>query len=267
MTPNDKHLILMPAYNPGPILEQTVRSTLEVWGSLWVVVDGSTDGSEAPLRKIEREEPGFRLMVNRENRGKGAAVLQGATVALREGFSHALVMDCDGQHPVESIKRFMEISMRSPESMILGQPVFGSEAPLERLMGRRISVGLARIEVMGPWVGDPLFGFRVYPLKRLVEVLARPGRGRRYDFDHETVVRLHWQGVPALKVSARCRYLEDAEGGVSHFHYVRDNLRFAWLHMRLLSEWFVRLPRSFRRRDPGPAIETFESSNTAGNSK
>lgn len=267
MTPNDSHLILMPAYNPGPILEQTVRGTLAVWGSLWVLVDGSTDGSEVPLREIEREEPGFRLIVTRENRGKGAAILRGAKAALREGFSHALVMDCDGQHPVESVREFMEISMRSPGAMILGQPVFGSEAPKERLMGRQISVGLARIEVMGPWVGDPLFGFRVYPLKQLVEVLARPGQGRRYDFDHEAVVRLHWHGVPGLKVPARCRYLNDGDGGVSHFHYVRDNLRFAWLHMRLLPEWLLRLPRFLRRRDPCSTMEKFESSETAGNSR
>jgi len=267
MAPNDTHLILMPAYNPGPVLEQTVRNTLGVWGSLWVVVDGSTDGSQAPLRAIEREEPGFRLMVNRDNQGKGAAVLDGAKAALREGFSHALVMDCDGQHPCESIEETMETSMRSPEAMVLGQPVFGPEAPKERLWGRQISVGLARIEVMGPWVGDPLFGFRVYPLDRLVEVLAKPGRGRRFDFDHEAVVRLHWDGVPALKVSARCRYLAGAEGGVSHFHYFRDNLRFVWLHMRLLSEWLIRLPRLLGRHGRMSEVGAFESSKAAGNSK
>lgn len=267
MIRQDTHLILMPAYNPGAVLERTVRRVMETRETLWVIVDGSTDGSEAPLRAIENEMPGFRLIVNREHQGKGAAVLNGATEALREGYTHALIMDCDGQHPVDSIGPFMDISRQTPEAMVLGQPVFGPDVPKGRLLGRQISIGLARIEVMGPWVGDPLFGFRVYPLERLIAVLAKPGRGRRFDFDHEAVIRLHWSGVPALKVPARCRYLNRGDGGVSHFNYVRDNLRLGWLHLRLLSGWFVRLPKLLRSRESGTIEKVFETPKISQDSK
>jgi len=267
MKSDDTHTIIMPAYNPGPILEQTVREVLNIWDSLWVIVDGSNDGSETPLRIIEADHPGFRLIVNQENKGKGAAVLAGAAEAIREGFSHALVMDCDGQHPVGSIEEFIEISRQNPEAMVLGQPIFGPEAPKERLLGRQISIGLAWIEVMGAWVGDPLFGFRVYPLSELYDVLTRPGRGRGYDFDHEAVVRLHWHGVPALKLSARCRYLERKDGGVSHFHYVRDNIGLVWLHMRLLSEWLLRLPKLLGDRSSKVTIKSRPPSKASRISK
>jgi len=33
---------------------------------------------------------------------------------------------------------------------------------------------------------------------------------------------------------APCRYLSKADGGVSHFHYVRDNVKMVWLHARLI---------------------------------
>jgi hypothetical protein len=42
--------------------------------------------------------------------------------------------------------------------------------------------------------------------------------------------------MPARNLPAPCRYLTKAEGGVSHFHYVRDNLKMAGLHIRLLLE-------------------------------
>jgi hypothetical protein len=95
---------------------------------------------------------------------------------------------------------------------------------------------MVRLEVLGGAIGDPLFGFRVYPLGPLVEVMEKITWARRYDFDPEAAVRLVWRGVPTLNVPACCRYLSREEGGVSHFHYWRDNLRMVWLHTRLITE-------------------------------
>jgi glycosyltransferase involved in cell wall biosynthesis len=238
----------MPSYNPGPVLERTVREVLSVCPELWVVIDGSTDGSEKQLEAFESSHPFFRLIRCANNRGKGAAVLHGADLALKAGYTHALVMDCDGQHPSGRIEAFIDASRRHPESMVLGQPVFGPEAPRERLWGRQLSVAVARLEVLGPWIGDPLFGFRVYPLDPLLRVLRKEGRGRRYDFDHEAAVRLFWAGTPAVRMPAVCRYLEPGEGGVSHFSYLRDNTRLVLLHFRLLPGWLFRLPSLIIRR-------------------
>jgi hypothetical protein len=77
-----------------------------------------------------------------------------------------------------------------------------------------------------------------------------PGRGgRRYDFDTEAAVRLGWAGVPPLNVAAPVRYFSRAEGGVSHFHYLRDNLTLVWMHTRLIVELlFRRWPALLRHR-------------------
>lgn len=243
-----RHLVIMPAYNPGPVLGPTVRAVLSVWPDLWVVVDGSTDGSEKEIEDLLSSHPSLRIIHCAENRGKGSAILHGARLALEAGFTHALVMDCDGQHPPERIESFMETSRQHPGSMILGQPVFGPEVPLERLWGRKISVGLAWLEVLGPWLGDPLFGFRVFPLAALTRALRKAGRGRRYDFDLEAAVRLFWAGTPAIKLEAPCHYLSPEDGGVSHFNYVRDNIRFVGLHLRLIVGWGGRIPSLLTRR-------------------
>ena len=39
------HLVLIPSYNPGPQVLETVRQARAQWTPVWVVVDGSTDGS------------------------------------------------------------------------------------------------------------------------------------------------------------------------------------------------------------------------------
>ena len=45
---------------------------------------------------------------------------------------------------------------------------------------------------------------------------------------------MFWAGVPTLNLPAPCRYFAKDEGGVSHFNYLRDNLKLIWLHTRLI---------------------------------
>ncbi|HTX65710.1 MAG TPA: glycosyltransferase [Opitutaceae bacterium] len=252
MTPSGTHLVIIPAYNPGVRFAATVADALEQWRPVLVVIDGSTDGSAAPLLERARQDPDLRVLVLPRNRGKGAAVLAGAQAAVAQGFTHALLLDADGQHPAASIREFMAASAARPEAMILGRPVFGPDAPTERRLGRKISVALVHGETLGRSIADPLCGFRVLPLRPLLAALGRRRGGRRYDFDTESVVRLHWAGVPAVNLPAPVRYFPRAAGGVSHFRYGRDNLRLAWMHTRLITELLVRVLTG-RRRPRAPA--------------
>jgi glycosyltransferase involved in cell wall biosynthesis len=54
-------LVLIPSYNPGPKVFDTVRAALEQWTPVWVVVDGSTDGSAAALQEMAASQPGLRV--------------------------------------------------------------------------------------------------------------------------------------------------------------------------------------------------------------
>ena len=249
MTVSTTHLVLLPSYNTGPRLREVVAEVLRHWQPVWVVIDGSTDGSDHPLRELAKAEPRLRVIVLPRNSGKGAAVLAGARAAREQGFTHALVMDADGQHPAASIAEFMAASRAQPDALVLGRPVFPANIPAERRHGRKLSIGLVHFELGGRGVADPLFGFRVYPLAPLLAELGPRRGGRRYDFDTEAAVRLCWAGVPPLNLAAPVRYFSRTEGGVSHFHYVRDNATLVWMHTRLISElllwrwWGVRGPR------------------------
>jgi glycosyltransferase involved in cell wall biosynthesis len=243
-----RHLVLIPSYNTGAILLETVRGARGAWAPVWVVIDGSTDGSEALLRQALRDDPEFRLLVLPGNRGKGAAVLAGLREAAAAGFTHALVMDADGQHPAAAIGSFMAASAAAPAALILGRPVFGPEAPQLRVRGRRISNWWANLETLGAGIGDSLFGFRVYPIAPLLRVMQRSRRMRRFDFDPEAAVRLAWAGLPLVNIPAPVRYLRADEGGVSHFSYGRDNVLLTWMHIRLVFGMLARLPMLIARR-------------------
>ncbi|WP_207538024.1 glycosyltransferase family 2 protein [Sabulicella rubraurantiaca] len=247
MTPDPHRLVLIPSYNSGPHLAATVREARAAWAPVWVVVDGSTDGSEAPVEEMARTDPGLRVLRLPRNSGKGAAVQHGLREAAKAGFTHALTMDSDGQHPAGHIAAFMEASAQAPEAMILGVPVFGAEAPALRVKGRRVSNAWTRLETLGA-VADSLFGFRVYPIAKLLAVMERNPWMRRFDFDPEAAVRLAWAGVPAVNLPAPVRYLAATEGGVSHFRYGRDNALLTFMHARLVLGMVPRLPVLLLRR-------------------
>ena len=242
------HLVLIPSYNPGPQVLQTVRTARAQWTPVWVVVDGSTDGTRESLQALAAADAGLRVIVLPQNRGKGAAVLAGITEAAAAGYTHALTMDSDGQHPAELIPAFMATSQAEPGAMVLGKPVFGPEAPALRVKGRMVSNGWANLETLWMGVGDSLYGFRVYPIVPLMRIMRRNRFMRRFDFDPEAVVRLCWAGVRPINLDAPVRYLSAEEGGVSHFKYLRDNALLTWMHTRLFIGFVLRLPLLLGRR-------------------
>ena len=244
MIPSRTHLVLIPSYNTGTILAATLAAARVAWAPVWLVIDGSTDGSADALP----EGAGLRVITLPRNAGKGAAVLAGLLQAGQEGFTHALVMDADGQHPAEQIAPFMAASREAPQAMVLGVPIFGPEAPLLRVRGRRISNGWANLETLWSGIGDSLFGFRVYPIGPLLRIMRRQRGMRRFDFDPAAAVRLSWAGVPAVNLPARVRYIAPAAGGVSHFRYGRDNWLLTRMHARLFLGFLLRLPILLARK-------------------
>lgn len=242
------HLVLIPSYNPGAQVVDTVRQARAQWNPVWVVVDGSTDGTGQQLQQMARGDPGLRVIVLPHNQGKGAAVLEGISQAAKAGFTHALTMDSDGQHPADSIPAFMAASLDRPGVMVLGKPVFGADAPALRVYGRKVSNGWANLETLWMGIGDSLCGFRVYPIAPLIAIMRGNRFMRRFDFDPEAVVRLCWSGVRPFNMDAQVRYLSTAEGGVSHFRYLRDNTLLTWMHTRLLLGFLMRLPLLALRR-------------------
>jgi glycosyltransferase involved in cell wall biosynthesis len=242
------HLVVIPSYNTGRAVYETVRAARAAWSPVWVVVDGSDDGTADALRALAADDPGLRVDVLERNRGKGSAVLHALEAARAAGFSHALTMDADGQHPADLIAEFMRESMAHPDAMVLGRPVFDASAPLLRVRGRRVSNWWTNLETLGAGIDDSLYGFRVYPIGPLVDVMRGQRWMRRFDFDTEAVVRLAWRGMRPINVAAPVRYLRPEEGGVSHFRYGRDNALLSWMHLRLMAGFVFRLPTLLLRR-------------------
>ena len=241
-TTSTTHIVLIPSYNTGAALCPTVRAAREQWSPVWVVIDGSTDGSEAELLRMAQDDPGLRVIVLERNQGKGAAVLSGLREATCLGFTHVLTMDSDGQHPPGKIPEFMAASQADATALVLGVPVFDASAPALRVYGRKVSNWWANLETLWQGIGDSLYGFRVYPAHLLMDVMENSYWMRHFDFDPEAAVRLCWRGAHPVNIQAPVKYFNPEDGGVSHFNYLRDNLLLTGMHLRLFAGFIIRLP-------------------------
>lgn len=239
---SNSHLVLIPSYNTGQLLKITVAEALQQWLPVWVIIDGSNDGSEALLKPLQLQYPeNLTVSVLTENKGKGAAILEGILQAREQGFTHVLTMDADYQHPADFIPKFMQSSMDRPEAMILGEPQFDDSAPMIRVKGRQISNWWANLETRGWGIHDSLFGMRIYPIADLIAAMQSTRWARRFDFEPEIAVRMAWRDVPVINILTPVRYIPKEEGGVSQFKYGRDNILLTGMHIRLFVGFILRL--------------------------
>jgi glycosyltransferase involved in cell wall biosynthesis len=228
---------IIPTYdNPRTIGEVVERVRAHV-ADVVVVDDGSTEANRAVVQALA-DGGKCQVVMRPRNRGKGAAVKTGLAWAHEHGFTYALQIDADLQHDASDIPELVGAIDPARDTLVLGQPTFDASAPALRRRARKISVFWVAVETLSRKIGDPLCGFRVYPVAAALRVRAR---GDAMDFDAEIAVRLAWAGVHVVHVPTAVIYLSGADGGVSHYRGFTDTMLISLAHSRLCIEGLLRL--------------------------
>lgn len=210
-----------------------------------VVDDGSDPANLEQLKTAIARHDSITLLQHFSNRGKGAAVLSGCHHARVLGFTHVIQIDADGQHEPADVSRFIAASQVKPTAIISGYPIFDDSVPRVRKYGRRITTFWVMLETLSLQIRDALCGYRVYPLDTVEQLIDRFHIGVHMEFDTDIMVKAVWSNVPIAFVDTQVQYID---GGTSHFHYLRDNLRLIRLHTGLLVQSVLQLPGSLVRR-------------------
>ncbi len=229
---------IIPTYDNPQTLEEVVTRVRAHIADIVVVDDGSAEPAKAVLTRLA-EAGQCHAVFRPENGGKGAAVKTGLAWAHEHGFAYALQIDADLQHDTDDIPKLIA-ALGEPvaDTAVLAQPVFDASAPKGRLRARKITVFFAMVETLGRKVGDPLCGYRIYPVEAALAVKAR---GNAMDFDPEIAVRLVWAGVKVIHVPTPVIYRSAEAGGVSHYRGWTDTLLIAGAHFWLCTEGVLRI--------------------------
>ena len=232
--------VVVPHYNHIDSLERFLPNLLGLNLPLIVVDDGSTAQNKSRLQALLCDKPSCHLVEHELNQGKGAAMLTGAKLAEQQNFTHMFQIDADGQHDVTDVARFAEYSREHPSHIVSGAPIFDESAPKARLYGRKVTDFWVAIETLSVGIKDSLCGFRIYPLKEFLQVHSKYSIGERMQVDTDVIVKSAWSGIPIHFIDTKVIYNQE---NVSHFHYLRDNLRLIWLHIKFMLGMLLHCPK------------------------
>lgn len=224
---------LIPVYNNADTIAQVIeRCRTVIEPDILVVSDGSTDGSDILAR-----EAGAWVEKIETNQGKGHAIRHGLRVAQKEGYTHAIVLDADGQHQPEEIPHLIDATWNFPERIWIGvRRMSKKSTPASSRRGRAISNFWTTVD---GWqrCRDAQSGFRVYPIE---ETLALGCREQGFTFEMEVLIRAAWAGLRFGHLEVNVVYPEGKR--VSHFDKKKDNLRFTWLSFRMFCQMLLKSP-------------------------
>jgi glycosyltransferase involved in cell wall biosynthesis len=224
--------ILIPVYNHADGVVAVIERARELGMPVWVVDDGSTDGTSERLKMVS----GITLLRHEKNLGKGAAILTGFE-AIRGHADWAITLDADGQHDPLDIPGMILAIPPGDRPIIIGkrEGMVGSDVPWTSRFGRKFSNFWVRA-AGGPHLSDTQSGMRIYPLP---EALQLGVRARRFQFEVEILVRARWQGVPVCETPVGVSYTP-GRARVSHFRPFVDFCRNTGTFTRLIVHRMIR---------------------------
>lgn len=162
-----KIMVVVPAYNEGPVLLQVIDS-LSGAGLTVIVVD---DGSDEPLERMIRECP--VILINHQvNLGQGAAIQTGLCYAKRYDPDIVITFDADGQHDINDIPSMITPVLNGSADIVLGSR-FMEQTTVDIPPVRKALLYTARfIESLfsGIKLTDAHNGFRVFGRKAIEKI-------------------------------------------------------------------------------------------------
>lgn len=217
-----KFCVIIPCYNHSDTLGKVLD---EIGGKTPVIVvdDGSNPPVSVPLS-------GIYLLRNEKNKGKAAALKSGFKLAAELGFTHAITLDSDGQHPPRFIGDFIRKASENENNIILGIRNFDEPGvPAARKFMNKLSNICMWCET-GVRIADTQCGYRCYPLAKL-EKLNIPREG--FVFEVELLVKAAWANIKFSEVKIPAIYSLETLSK-SHYRPLVDTAKFTFMNIRLL---------------------------------
>lgn len=220
---------VIPTYQNAKTLLKVVADVHRVVDTVFVVDDGSNDGTAALLDKATGNERPEKVLTHPKNCGKGAALKTGLTYARQQGFRYAVTVDADGQHRADDIPALLKAVEEEPDALAIGSRGLKHEnMPAKSTFANRFSNFWFALQTLQR-LPDTQSGLRVYPLRRLHGLRWMSAR---YEAELTLLVFSAWAGVKLLPVPVSV-YYPPRDQRVTHFRPGRDFTRISVLNTLL----------------------------------
>jgi len=243
--------LVIPAYNEEKLIVPTLQSVPELIDNIYVVDDGSKDGTCDRVRQQALADPRVQLIEHGHNQGVGQAIISGYLQSSQDCCDIAVVAGGDHQMPLEQIPDLLDPIIDGKAEYTKGNRFLMLDAGLEDMPWSRV-VGNALISIMtkvssGYYkVYDVVDGFTAIS-KRAIDLVRWEHAWKGYGYPMDFLVRLNAYGLRVKDVPRRAIYLEGERQ--SQIRGVRYAVRVAPM---LVQRFFWRLVTKYLVRDFHP---------------
>ncbi len=216
-------VVVLPACNEEAHIGSIISSCRVLSAEVWVIDDGSTDGTGDKARKA-----GARVITHEQNLGKGMAIRTAFTAFTQSDHEYLILMDADGQHDPAYIPALIERVRESKAGIVIGNRMLSKvKMPwVRRWTNQVMSWMISRLA--GQTIPDSQCGYRL--VSRSFAERFRPTTCR-FDLESEMLIQAGRLGFKIQSVPISTIY----EGQSSHIRIAGDTLRF----LRLLVRYFT----------------------------
>jgi len=208
---------LIPAFNEASSIAQVVRGLQHSLSQVFVVDDGSSDGTAEKAR-----EAGATVIELANNTGKGSAIRAGLERVLKDEFTHIVLLDGDMQHLPQEASRLLDAARLTGADLVLGERQFSKDRmPTSRYYANRLGSAVLSWFV-GANVTDTQCGFRVFRTDALRRLrLTACG----YEIETEMLIKVRRRSGLVTSVPVTAVYT----GQISKLRPIRDTTRTCFL--------------------------------------
>jgi len=193
--------VVIAAFNEATRIGRVLDELLPTARQVVVVDDGSGDATGAEI--LSR---GAWLVTHSVNLGQGAALQTGISFALKQGASHVVTFDADGQHTPDDLPRLIAALSEQGADFALGSRFLGvaEGIPLSRKILLRAAILFTRV-LSGVSLSDTHNGLRAMT-RRGAEAIHLSFN--RMEHASEIIEQVSRSGLRYVEVPVRIRYTE-----------------------------------------------------------
>jgi len=182
--------IVIPCYNEGRMIAETIASVREWLPNVVAVDDGSSDNTADQARCA-----GAQVLRHPINLGQGAALVTGIRYALLQNADFIVTFDADGQHRPQDIQVLLRTAQEKNADVVLGSRFLGSadNMPWSRRLLLRAATAYIRL-LSGLELTDAHNGLRLFSRKAAGQLRMKQNR-----MAHASEI-LEWLGGSGLRV-------------------------------------------------------------------
>ena len=243
--------VVVPAYQEEELLPSTLGGIPEFVDRIYVVDDGSPDGTVERARAAAAADPRVSVIARERNGGVGAAVVTGYRQALEDGIDVAVVMNADNQMDPEDLEHLVVPVARGEVDYAKANRLFTGQAwqliPHSRYLGNAI-LSLWTKVASGYWhVADAQSGYTAIG-KRMLGLLDLDHLYPRYGFPNDMLVHLNVWNAKVRDVPSRPIYGVGERSGIR----LRKVIPTIW--WLLIKRFWWRLGQKYVIRDFHPLV-------------